>query len=254
MKYGIRTASLQLDWEESLARARELGFDGIEFVVKTDEQVDMLRNPDGQETIRKWCADYDTEAAALSFARYRENNWALPDPEARDRGVKAVGEMCDACKAIGVTAILLPHFDRKKIDLDETELANFIDGAKNAAPKAEETQIHLSIETSFSVEMLTRIVDAVGSPYVGVYQDTANALIYGHDSVDMLTRLGKRINMIHIKDTDQTDLGDGRVDFPGCVEAIKNIPYDGWLVLETPAGDDALASARRNGEFARKLF
>jgi len=254
MKFGIRTASLKLDWQESLAKARELGFDGIELVVKSDEQIDMLRRSEGQATVRKWCADYGAEVAALSFARYRDNNWALPDSEARKRGVQAVEEMCDASQAIGATAILLPHFDRKKIDLDKTELENFIDGCRKAAPKAEQTQVFLSIETSFSVEMLIQIVDTVNSPYVGVYQDVANALSYGHDSVDMLKRLGKRINMIHIKDTDQKMLGGGRVDFPGCVEAITSIPYDGWLVLETPPGDDPMESARKNGQFIKKFF
>jgi sugar phosphate isomerase/epimerase len=33
---------------------------------------------------------------------------------------------------------------------------------------------------------------------------------------------------------------------------MRDIGYDGWLVLETPAGDDPLDSAKRNLEFVRR--
>ena len=120
--------------------------------------------------------------------------------------------------------------------------------------------MNVCLETSFSVEQLQRICQAVHSPRVGVYQDTANAMIYGHDSVDMLTRLASHIRMIHIKDLDQKPLGEGSVPWDGCVAAICDSGYgtDGhpgtdWLVLETPPGEDPIESAERNLEFTREL-
>ena len=129
-----------------------------------------------------------------------------------------------------------------------------IEGFKRCAPVAEKLKVYATLETSFSVEQLQRIVDAVGSPYVGVYQDTANALHYGHEPVDMLTRLGKRISMIHIKDKGGELLGQGEVPWNGCIKAVKDMGYDGWLVLETQSTSDPLKAAADNLKFTRKAF
>ncbi|MGB9597989.1 MAG: TIM barrel protein [Candidatus Poribacteria bacterium] len=48
-------------------------------------------------------------------------------------------------------------------------------------------------------------------------------------------------------------LGEGRVDFKGVREAIKKIGYDGYMVLETPRGDDPKASASKNLAFTKNL-
>ena len=107
---------------------------------------------------------------------------------------------------------------------------------------------------AFAPEPLQRIMRAVDSPWVGVYQDTSNALYYGHDTVDMLTRLARETVMIHLKDTGQNFLGEGNVDWPGTLAAVRAMGYDGWLVFETPGGDDPRAAAARNLRFARDTF
>ena len=48
--------------------------------------------------------------------------------------------------------------------------------------------------------------------------------------------------------------GEGGVDFPAVIEATHTINYDGWLVLETPAKEDAVASAVRNMNFVRENY
>ena len=59
--------------------------------------------------------------------------------------------------------------------------------------------------------------------------------------------------IIHVKDTGG-HLGEGKVDFSAVSAAIREIKYDGYLVLETPSGDDASASAARNLSFSKKIF
>ena len=60
--------------------------------------------------------------------------------------------------------------------------------------------------------------------------------------------------MIHAKDTDRQALGDGRVDFDDVDAAIREIGYDGYIVLETPVSDDDPAGDNaRNLDFVRKL-
>ena len=68
----------------------------------------------------------------------------------------------------------------------------------------------------------------------------------------------KRIVMLHVKDTGQDGgncaLGEGRVDWTSCREAVREIGYDtpdAWFVLETPAGDDPVKDGARYLEFTR---
>jgi len=82
----------------------------------------------------------------------------------------------------------------------------------------------------------------------------ANALHYGHEPVDILMRLGKRISMIHIKDKGGDLLGEGEVDWDGCVDAIKDIGYDGWLVLETKPTNNPSGAAAENLKFIRNVI
>ena len=90
-----------------------------------------------------------------------------------------VALLCDAlraCANVGGAAVLVPHFDRQRLDVGTAEEARFVDGLRACAPVAERTGVAIALETSFSALQLQRIVGAVGSPRVGVYQDLANAV------------------------------------------------------------------------------
>ena len=57
--------------------------------------------------------------------------------------------------------------------------------------------------------------------------------------------------MIHVKDHDEP-LGEWKVDWEAVRAVLPTLPYNtrpgagsGWYVLETPAGDDPIASAKR---------
>ncbi len=50
-------------------------------------------------------------------------------------------------------------------------------------------------------------------------------------------------------------LDEDRPYFEAVTAALKEIGYGGWIVLETSSpSKDAVADARRNGEFVRALF
>jgi L-ribulose-5-phosphate 3-epimerase len=253
MKYGIRNRSLNMEWKDALMAAGEIGYDGVELVVPLEEDIARLLTPSGRDEVLSWCEESNCAVSSLSVAPFRRYSFGLPDAD-MDASVRFVSDCLRVCAALGAAGVLLPHFDRENIDVSAAAEVAFIGGFKRCAPVAEELKVYATLETSFSVEQLQRIVDAVDSPYVGVYQDVANALHYGHEPVDMLTRLGKRISMIHIKDKGGELLGEGEVDWDKCIAAIKDIDYDGWLVLETRATDDPRRAASENLKFIRSAI
>ena len=250
MKYGIRNRSLNMAWEEALMAAGEIGYDGVELVVPSEDDINRLLTPSGRDELLSWCEKANCAVSSLSVAPFRQYSFALTSVD-MDKGVQFVKDCLRACAAINAAGVLFPHFDRENIDINEAGEAAFIEGFKKCASVAEELKVCASLETSFSVEQLQRIVDTVNSPYVGIYQDVANALHYGHEPVDMITRLGKRISMIHIKDKGGDLLGEGEVNWDKCVSAIKGIAYDGWLVLETTPTNHPRKAAAENLNFIR---
>lgn len=250
MKYGIRNRSLNAEWKDALIAAGEIGYDGVEFVVPSEEEIAKLLRPSGRQEVLSWLKEANCVVSSLSVAAFHKYSFAMPDAD-MDQSVQFVLDCLRACAALNATGVLLPHFDRENINISAEGEAAFIEGFKRCAPVAEELKVYAAMETSFSVQQLQRIVDGVDSPYVGVYQDVANALHYGHEPVDMLTRLGKRICMIHIKDKDGDLLGEGEVDWDKCVAAIKEIGYDDWLILETKPTSHPRKTAMKNLKFIR---
>ena len=246
MKYGIRNSALRQDWDQAYATAADIGFDGVEICVTQDEHMPGLLDPGRRQHSNDLAAAAGVETCAISFGLIRRASFIDEDPEVRTRGVETLRQVIDAAKDLGCFGVLCPTFDRQNIDLNEAQTQTYIECFRQCAPKAEQANLCLALETSFSVELLLDIIQAVGSTHVKVYQDVSNALYYGHDTVDMLTRLAGDIGMIHIKETDQKPLGEGEVDWPGSLQAIRDMGYDGWLVFETGPGEDPIAMAKQN--------
>ena len=253
-KYGIREGSLQMGWKEALEAAGEIGFDGVELTVKETSELDWLLSESGREEVLGWIRDSATAVCSLSLSLFGPYKAAGEDQEARSEMIEMVKRSLQACKDLGGEGILLPYFEREHIDITPEESDRLVTDMKRCAPAAEGLQMTICLETSFSSGLLKRICDGIGSNSIGVYQDISNALHFGHDSVEMLTSLPEETKMIHVKDTQRSMLGEGEVDFPGCRKAIRDIGYEGWLVFETAPGNDAVASARQNLEYAKGMF
>ena len=252
--YGIRNASLNMDWEQSFPAAAEIGFDGVEIVLREEERLDWLLSDEGRMEINEWVEKTGVQACSISFAMFREYKGNQDDPSVRDRVVDLVARSLKACKGMGGVGVLLPFFDRERIDISAREADLLVEDMKRCASVAEDLGMKIALETSFSPALLNTICDGIGSKMVGVYQDMANAIQYGHDSVEMFTELEAHTQLVHLKDTKKNDLGEGDVDFPAVRDAIGQIGYEGWLTFETPAGDDPLASGKKNLDFAKALF
>lgn len=260
-KVGIRTASLNQQLPEALEIAGRLGYDGLEVVTRDPEQLDGWLEeggPSGAAALRNQARRAGADVSSFSLAIYRPVNFAQEDEAKRQEGVHLVSAALRACHNVGGRAVLLPHFDRERHDISSDEERRFVDGLRQVAPVAQETGVAVAIETSFSAAQLIRIVDATASPKVGVYQDLANAIIYGQDPATTVRALGQRIVMLHVKDTapdgGNCALGAGRVDWKACRAAVRDSGYDApdaWFVLETPAGDDPIRDSAHYLDFTR---
>jgi inosose dehydratase len=125
------------------------------------------------------------------------------------------------------------------------------------------TYVETEAETS-------RLLDATDPSLVGWCLDCGHLAYGGGDTLRMLEKYGNRVAYVHIKDVDGkvlqrsheegwsfhdalkrfvfTRLGEGVVNIPAVIRALKSHRYDGWLVIEqdtTPLNPTEVARENR---------
>lgn len=107
------------------------------------------------------------------------------------------------------------------------------------------------VETPAEIDRLLAETDP---DLVGILLDTGHAVYGGADPLDLVRRHGDRVRYVHLKDARKAELsrvhalevpmdeawrrgvfcplGEGVVDFPRLVEALRACGYAGWLIVE----------------------
>ena len=90
---------------------------------------------------------------------------------------------------------------------------------------------------------LRRVIEDVGTGNLGINLDPANLILYGKGNpIDALDVFGQYVRDIHAKDGkyptnghdlgEETVVGKGKVNFPLFIERLKEIGYNGTLIIE----------------------
>ena len=234
----------------ALEIARKIGLDGVEVSFDGGEKFN-LRDENVRKQYQEASRKSGVEITSLAMGVLNGTPYAT-DPAAE----RWVQECVDVMAAMDVKVVLLAFFGKGNI-IDNRQLQDsVIRRLKKVAPKAEKAGVVLGLETRLDADAHLRILDAVGSPAVQVYYDVFNMTKGGYDVPAEIRRLGRdRICQIHMKETGCL-LGDGKVDFRKIKEAIDEIDYRGWLVLEsaTVADRSVVDCYKANRKFLDDLF
>ena len=252
-RIGITDWNLRLTGKpEAIPLAAKLGFDGVQ--VSCGRRIAGGKLPlDNPETI--------AQMKALSKEHRIPIDGTCLD-RLHDDGLKsekaAIGWVRDSIRItrdLGTQVILLPFFGKWSLTTRE-EMDYTGDALRDLGPEAEKAGVILGLENTISAEDNARILDRARSKAVLVYYDVGNSTNRGFEVVKEIRWLGKaRICQMHLKDNPNL-LGEGKIDFPAIMRAIRDIGFTGYANLETDAKSPATLEAdqRRNLEYLRKLM
>jgi len=254
MKIGVMDNVLMASWEELFEQAARIGFDGVELDLKVDTYRDTdVWSATGRENLLSRSARTKVEVASVCMASVAG---LMTKEETHEAGIEAVAELRRFCDDLGAGVILFPmikHGDQS----EEGAVQLWCDGFKAAFKRTEGNRAKVGMESvgrvGRSADQALAMIEMVGSPNLGVYYDVGNAAYQGYDPIGEMKKLGKHIVQIHVKEIGAA-MGEGKLDFPLIFRTIKEIGFDGYLVLETDPGDDAGANAARNLEFVRRML
>jgi sugar phosphate isomerase/epimerase len=166
----------------------------------------------------------------------------------------------DAAHELGARVILLAFFSNGDLlDAGERVKQADVDAAvkriKAVAPRAKDAGVILGIENYLNGEQNERILDRIDNEAVQLYYDVYNTgTTKKHDVPADIRRLKGRIAQFHFKNGDKY-LDAEKAKFEPIAAAIREIDYQGWIVLETSSpANDPVADGKRNGDYVRSLF
>ena len=229
------------DWNfrkaENLANfddAKAFGLEGIQ-ISKKDKSAGMFVSPDLMAKYKAKIKETGIEVASVAPTHVHVKRIM----EKRGECVELVCSAVDAAYELNCTNMLIPLFHLQDFATRKTVEPNvlaIIDFFKEVAPYAEKKNVYLSMEDSISSKDNKRIIDAVGSDHLKVYLDIYNCMHYGHDTIPEILELrGGYIGQVHMKHNQSnllSEKGGWPADTDKCIDALLDVGYKGWLVLE----------------------
>lgn len=244
MKIGVNTwvwtAPLtDHDVDELVPRVAEAGFDWIEFPLEDIGGFDYARA--GQKV-----RDYGL-GVSTCVAMGPDRDLIHEDPAIRDNGMQYIHDSIDATAALGATNLVGPIYsavgrtwqqapeDRAR-DLDIL-VGNLKELADYAGPRSVRMGIEPlnRFETSFInlAEQVIEVVDRVDHPSCQIMLDTFHMNIEEKSLGDAIRAAGPRLIHLHACENDRGAPGSGNVTWDQVAQALKDIDYDGPVVIES---------------------
>ena len=240
-----------LSWREKLAFAKEAGYDFVEISI--DEKDEKLSRLDWTKEERlelvKTMVEVGLPIRSMCLSGHRKYPFGASDEEIRRRSMEIMEKAIIFADDLGIRIIQLAGYDVYYEESTAESKALFLQNLKRAAEMAAVRGIMMGFETMETDFMNTvwksmYYVDAVGSPYLGVYPDSGNltnaAVSSGGNVLDDLNSGRGHIVALHLKETvpgvfREVPFLTGHVDFNAVIErawglGIRRYVTEMWYV------------------------
>lgn len=252
MKKGINIWSFpQGSVKESLALARDAGFEGVELALNATGELSLESSEAEIKEVKKIADDMGLSLYSLSSGLCWDYRLSDDEPAMRAKAKDMIKKQLETAKILGADTILVvPGVVNVEFSSPEKKVAydvvydRALEGLNELKSYAESLQVSIGLENVWNKFLLSPMemrdfIDKIDSPFVGSYLDVGNTLYCGYPE-DWVRILGDRIKKIHFKDYRLAagglhgfvDLLAGDVDYPEVVKALGEIGYDGWVSAE----------------------
>jgi D-psicose/D-tagatose/L-ribulose 3-epimerase len=173
-----------------------------------------------------------------------EANPISPDAAVRQAAVDRLKSTIDCCQALGAENMLGPFHSPlavfSGVPPTEDEKKRAAEVLRQAAEHAARARVQLCIEylNRFECYFLTTAKDAVdlvrrvNHPSFKTMYDTFHAHIEEKSQAGPVRTLAPVLGHVHISENDRGTPGTGQVRWDEAFTALKEVKYDGWLVIE----------------------
>jgi D-psicose/D-tagatose/L-ribulose 3-epimerase len=239
MKYGMNlllwTDRLHDGMLPVLDKIKTMGYDGVEIPL-FDLSLDYA-------AWGKRFDDLGLERTAVTV-RGAADNPISPDAKVRAAGVANTKRTLDCCQAAGCQTLVGPYhsaigeFSGAGPTADEWKWG--VESMRQVAVHAGQAGVKLAVEylNRFEIYLLNCAADAarfckeVNHPNCRMMYDTFHANIEEKNIGDAIRTAAPQMIHVHISENDRSTPGAGGIPWPATFDALKQVGYQGWLVVE----------------------
>jgi D-psicose/D-tagatose/L-ribulose 3-epimerase len=240
MKYGMNMLLWTSDVTEEhfgiLENLKKWGYDGVELPVFDLDIPKFSR-------IGKKLSEIGLERTAVTVCSDADNPIS-PDPAIREAALNRLKKAIDVVAAAGATHLVGPihsalgTFSGTGPTGDEWKRA--LEVLTNAADHAQKNNVTLVCEylNRFECYFLTNAADdarfcrEANHPNLKMMYDTFHANIEEKDLAAAMRSCWDQVVHVHISENDRSTPGEGHVDWKTTFQTLKELKYDGWLMVE----------------------
>ncbi len=252
-KVGILVDNLNLGVKAGVAKAAELGADGVQLYCTGGEMAPKAMSASARSDFRKRLADLKLMLSALCGDTFK----GFFDSKTIDEQVTAAKSFIDLAADLG-TKVVTTHFGRFPKDKKDPAWEMSYGALRDIGKYGQSKGVFYASETGLeSPADLLEYLKKVGSPGVKVNYDPANLRYNGFDQLGGVAILKDYIVHTHAKDYKkggpETPLGKGEVDYPKYLAELEKAGYKGFLTIEREEGANVVADVAEAVKFLRKF-
>jgi hexulose-6-phosphate isomerase len=243
-------------WEDEFPKARECGFELLEWIFGPDawEQNPILSD-DGINRIRRLSERVGVRVISLCADYFMFNPLVSVEPSARQERMEMLKTLIRRCSSAGVKYVMIPFVDNSAVR-SEGEVQPAVEVIKELIPTAEESEVILTFETALSPAHFRKMIDAIAHPHARITFDIGDRASLGYHPLEEIAAYGEYVATVHIKDRrfggGTVPLGTGSADFVAAFRELAGIGYTGPLIIQAAREGNEMAAAKKNLAFVKK--
>ena len=246
--------------EESIRKAAQMGYDGIELALMDKDQVDVAR-------VRRLIQEHGLEIPVISTGQvFAGHKLWFTDPDAAKRG-RAV-EIFKGLVDVAAEFRAMVNMGRVRGFIAEGETAEtaegrFAEAVREIAAYARPKGVDLILEpvNRYEINFInsvvpdgTDVIGGVAHPNVKLMPDVFHMNIEDASIEGNLQKYIAHIAYVHFADSNRLAPGWGHLDFGSIVEALNDVGYTGWTSVEILPKPDPDSAARQAIQFLRRFI
>jgi sugar phosphate isomerase/epimerase len=260
-------AYLKFSCAEAVRRLAAIGYAGVEIMADVPHAWPACLLEEQKQAIRDALAAHRLGISnvnafmmnAISDARQRywHPSWIEPDRHYRQIRIDHTMRSLTLARELGSPCITTePGGPVESGGSWSAALRLFVEGLKPVAEHAAKEGVLLLVEPEpgllvETADQFLELMQHIDSPAVGLNFDIGHFYCVGDDPPATVHRLKRYLRHVHLEDIAATRVhhhlipGEGTIDFPATLRALRDVGYDSWITIELyPYVDDPDNAAR----------
>jgi len=247
------------DLEESMSKARELGFDAIELFTPSADALKV-------GTLKKLLARYNLQLAAVGTGAGKVIHGLTltdPDSDVREKAITFIEKMIDFGGMFGAPAIIGSMQGNVLAGNDRRETLLWLaEGLESLGDRAKQAGTFLIYEplNRYETNLLNTLEDGVKFlenyhiTNVKLLADLFHMNIEQADMAQSIITANHHIGHIHFADSNRQPIGNGHTEMESISKAIKTIEYKGYISAEAFPYPNSDKAAKTTIDSFKKYF